>query len=119
MEFINLCPHAINVMGQDGNVATFPPSGTIARVVAKATPCAPIGGFNVSVTVYGDVTGLPDPETGKCFIVSGLVLAALKGARPDVVGPDTGPSQVRFTAEDESAGLGKAGQTRYVMGFVR
>ena len=119
MEFVNLCPHAISVMGADGEVKIFPPSGSIARVAAKATPIAPIAGFSVSVTVYGDVTGLPAPEAGKVFIVSGVVLEAVKAVapRPDVVAPDTGPTQVRFTADDEAAGLGKAGQTRYVMGF--
>ena len=118
MEFINLCPHVISVLGGDGNVTTFTPSGAVARVSATNTALPSVAGFRVTRNTYGPVMGLPDPCEGVTYIVSGMVLSALAGARPDVVAPDTGPSQVRFTADDEANGLGKAGQTRYVTGFV-
>ena len=118
MEFVNLCPHAISVMGGDGNVTTFQPSGTVARVSATPETLPEVAGFRLVRNSFGPVTGLPAPLRGVMFIVSGMVLSALSSTRPDVVAPDTGPSQVRFSAEDEANGLGKAGQTRYVTGFV-
>lgn len=108
MEFINLCPHAIRVMGDDGNVVTFPPSGAVARVSAKPTPLPSVAGFRLVRNEFGPVQGLPAPQEGVIYIVSGMVLSALAGTRPDVVAPDTGPTQVRNAA----------GQTDYVTGFV-
>lgn len=117
MNFVNLCPHAINIA--DGRIIhTFAPSGTVARVAATNVELPSLGGFRRTQQVFGEVQNLPEPQEGTAFIVSAMVLAALKGSRPDVVAPDTGPTQVRWTPEDEAAGLGKAGQTRYVTGWV-
>lgn len=108
MEFINLCPHPICVMGGDGNVTTFAPSGVVARVATKPTTLPSVAGFRLVRNEFGPVQGLPDPREGVVYIVSGMVLSALAGTRPDVVAPDTGPTQVRNAA----------GQTDYVTGFV-
>ena len=46
-----------------------------------------------SPTVFGEVTGLPRPEDGTVYVVSGMVGAALAGwGRRDVYMPGTGPS---------------------------
>lgn len=59
--------------------------------------------------VYGNVSGLPDPKPNTIYIVSALVLAALKGKRDDIVAPATGhPDCVR-----------KDGFIVSVPGFVR
>lgn len=108
MEFVNLCPHAIRVMGADGNISTFAPSGAVARVATKPTPLPVLAGFRLVRNEFGPVQGLPDPCEGVYFIVSGMVLSALAGTRQDVVAPDTGPTQVRLAN----------GQTDYVTGFV-
>ena len=118
MNFVNLCPHAISIADASGVVHTFQPSGTVARVAASNLELPSLDSFRRTQQVFGEVQNLPAPQEGVVFIVSGMVLAALKGSRPDVVAPDTGPTQVRWTAEDEAAGLGKAGQTRYVTGWV-
>jgi len=117
MNYINLCPHTINVCDSNGVVHAIPPSGEVARVSAT-TDIVENEPFKISKQIFGDVTGLPEVKFGYRYIVSGIVLAAVKGKRYDVVAPDTGPSQVRFTVEDEAAGLGKVGQTKYVTGFV-
>lgn len=93
-DFVNMTPHAINL--NDGRV--FPPCGTVARVSASySEPNVP--GFavgDVCQQVFGEVEGLPEPKPGTCYIVSALVLSALKGSRPDVVAPATGhPKCVR------------------------
>jgi hypothetical protein len=51
-------------------------------------PCA-----IASPTTFGEVTGLPAPQAGMFFIVSGMVGAALAGrGRADVFVPGTGPN---------------------------
>ena len=91
MEFINLTPHPITIEG----VGTLPPSGVIARCSTLRTPAPEVGGIRVTTQDLGDVTGIPSPEEGKGYIVSGMVLQALNRARGDVFAPDTGADAVR------------------------
>jgi hypothetical protein len=90
---VNLTPHPITLRSPQGEDVVVPPSGTIARV--SATPGAlKDEGLPVPVagpTIYGEVVGLPPPLEGCYYIVSNLVLAALRGSRPDVLAPGTGP----------------------------
>lgn len=91
---VNLTPHAIVLQTQDGERVTVPPSGTIARVATTPGELGTIPGVPVPVanpTTFGEVEGLPAPQDGVFFIVSGLVGAALRGSRPDVLCPGTGP----------------------------
>jgi hypothetical protein len=82
-EVINLCPHDVNIV--DG--PTYPKSGDVARVAER--PGQPLDGLPFPATTassYGEVTGLPAPEPGKLYIVSGMVAAACPG-RADVFAP--------------------------------
>jgi len=84
-ETINLTPHPITVGG-----TTFPPSGTIARVTAGFTPIVD----GICHQTFGEIIGLPDPQEGVRFVVSGLVFAATD--RKDVFAPASGhPDVVR------------------------
>lgn len=94
MKFINLTPHAITVLDTVGVEHTFQPSGEIARVSSTQVELPQLGGFAVAKTVWGDVTGLSAPQDDTVLIVSGLVLGHCAD-RPDVVGPDTGPTAIR------------------------
>ncbi len=82
MNYVNLTPHCINFI--DGR--SFAASGTIARVTVS------YGDITNDITEqkYGDIVDLPAPAPDTIFIVSAIVLAALKGSRPDVVAPATG-----------------------------
>ncbi len=64
----------------------------MARV--STTPGGEVGDLNgvplFAATSFGEVEGLPEPEAGTVFIVSGLVGGQVKG-RDDVVVPGTGP----------------------------
>lgn len=91
MKFVNLTPHEI-VVKYDGETLKIPPSGTIARVKTVMRELPRINGIPVRKTEYGEIEGLPEPEAGTVYIVSILVLQALKGTRGDVVAPDTTPS---------------------------
>jgi hypothetical protein len=102
---INLTPHEINLADEAGNViATFPPSGQVARVAASQVVARKLVGRPVSLTTFGEVTGVPAPVEGVFHLVSTAVAQAAK--RPDVVSPDTGPTAIR-----------KDGQVVAVRGF--
>lgn len=89
-ELVNLTPHDMNVFFADDSQAVVPASGQVARVHSFDHPCGTVtvDGSLVPLIAkeFGDVVGLPEPD-GRVFIVSGLVLSALKGSRPDVVAP--------------------------------
>ena len=98
MKFVNLTPHTLNVVGDDGNTILFvAPSGTVARVATQQTVVGNVAGIDIVRTVFGDVDGLPSPQNDVVYIVSTLVLQALKAngvVRDDVVAPDTSPNSV-------------------------
>jgi hypothetical protein len=91
MNFINCTPHALIIDG----VGTLKPSGILPRCATERRDSPHVGGVRVVMQVMGAVTGLPDPAEGVALIVSGMVLTALGGARPDVFAPDTGPDAIR------------------------
>jgi len=85
---VNLTPHVIRFT--DGT--ELAPSGTVARVAASYTEFDARG---VCRAVFGQVSGVPAPEAGTLFVVSGMVSAAMPD-RDDVVAPATGhPLAVR------------------------
>ena len=94
MNLVNLTPHALTLRA-DGTDHVLPPSGTVARVSSIPGALENVSGVPVpvaSATIFGDIEGLPAPVDGTLFIVSAMVLSALRGSRPDVVGPGTGPA---------------------------
>lgn len=108
--FINCTPHAITVKLPDwigGNPYTYEASGVVARVATLREEIPLAGPFRRIRQTTGEVTGLPAPAPDTFIIVSGMVLAALGGSRPDVVAPDTGSDAVR-----------ENGQIVAVRGFV-
>lgn len=113
MQIVNLTPHTFVVerpvlevcpnTGEYTQVAkevqnTFPSNG-VARVETLRHVDAPILCEGELVRFvkqsFGAVVGLPEPQEGTIFVVSAVVLSALKGSRPDVYGPDTGPDAIR------------------------
>lgn len=99
--FINLTPHTINL----NNGTSFPASGTVARVSSSFSQFDENGICTVN---YGEITGLPEPQEGVYYIVSAMILDAVKN-RKDVVAPSTGhPDVVRSD-----------GFIKSVPGFVR
>lgn len=86
VKFVNLTPHALNIVNEEVNL-TVEPSGTIARVAVTTEEVEGRRGFYQQV--FGQVEGLPEPEADTVYIVSGMVLSALGSTRPDVVAPAT------------------------------
>ena len=96
VKFVNLTPHEVVVYSQDGKeiVLRIPPSGTIARVTTISRVVGYIDGIPVRKTEYDKIEGLPEPQEDTIFIVSTVLLVALKERgikRTDVVSPDTNP----------------------------
>jgi hypothetical protein len=105
MAFINLTPHTLNVFSLDGQrpLLTIKPSGETVRVQSVSTPAADVEmpesavammGEEVSAfvvptvtTALGQVEGLPASNGKDVFLVSGMVLSALRGTRDDVLAP--------------------------------
>ena len=82
--FVNLTPHQL-VIHTGGKKLTLPPSGDVARVGVSYTDHSVVDDVPVYKAVYGDVTGLPAPQKGVNYIVSGMVLSQVD--RPDVFAP--------------------------------
>lgn len=91
VEFVNLTPHPITLVRENGETTTIPPSGVVARVAVKREKIGELNGFPVHRSIFGEVEGLPEPQDGVVYIVSFPVLQALQGKRSDVVAPDTTP----------------------------
>ena len=89
VKFVNLTPHTINM--NDGRA--FASMG-VARVSASFTEFDENG---VCRQEFCEVVGLPEPKDGVLYIVSALVLSAVKAqGRTDCVAPATGhPACVR------------------------
>ena len=86
MNFVNLTPHALNIIQEDGSVYTLPASGQVARVDAKRTVAYVMDGIEIFETVFGEVTGLPEPDYNNIYIVSAMVAQRCKH-RADLYSP--------------------------------
>lgn len=77
----------------------LPPSGEVAKVMMKETDVLySVAKFPVIRREPGEVN-LPSPELGTVYLVSSMVLDALKASgirRTDVLAPDTGATAIRF-----------------------
>lgn len=96
MRLVNLTPHPIRVIPGPGDevALTLPPSGTCARVATRTYPAGSLvvdGGATVPVVTAGvhepEVTDLPAPVRGTCYVVSRLVFDAAPD-RTDLLVPD-------------------------------
>jgi hypothetical protein len=98
---VNLTPHEVTLVGQDGSVILrIPPSGLVARVAeetesageAVVFPAGPLALTGVRVPLikrsWGAIQGLPEPQIRTLYLVSSLVAAAAwEQGRRDVVAP--------------------------------
>jgi hypothetical protein len=91
MTLINATPHSITLVSREGveqdNRRQFlaetveilreiPPSGILARVSMVNLPAGEIDGIAIESVTYGEIEGLPEPQEGLYYIVSGWVAAA-------------------------------------------
>ena len=82
----NYTPHAVDLYEGDKVVKTYPSMGS-ARVSTNEVPTGLfVDGVQLTRTVFGEVTGLPEPQEGVLYIVSAFVATAMKGRRDDLIG---------------------------------
>lgn len=96
MELHNLTPHPVTLGG-----VTYPSEG-VARVSEQVQAVGDLDGLPVLAVAYGEPVGLPPEKPGTIYIVSGLVLDALRGRRNDLVAPYTGGGE--FAPERDAQG---------------
>ena len=74
---INLTPHAINYIHDDGKVTNIPSNG-IARASQTMKESGEAEGFRIVTTQFGAPVDLPDYEPGKQYIVSAITVSAAR-----------------------------------------
>lgn len=102
MKFVNLTPHEIVVEVANGMRVSIPSTGN-CRVSVKQTLIDQLFLLNhekfpipVFQNTYGEVEGLPFLEKDTTYIVSLMVINALRSnGRLPFVAPDTGTSAIR------------------------
>jgi hypothetical protein len=95
MQLVNLTPDEVSFVYDEGEIwiMTLPPSGVVASVDISKEMIGEAAGRPVYRVTFGEVTGLPEPKEGLCYLVSREVAEAVK--RPDVVTVDIGPTALR------------------------
>jgi hypothetical protein len=86
MKFVNLTPHDLNLINEAGEPVLVKASGMLARCAVTTKKVGTVNGIKVNESHFGEIQGLPEPEEGKIFIVSAMILTALHGTREDVLG---------------------------------
>ena len=90
MKAVNLTPHPLHILGEDGKLLLeVKPSGTVARIAPRRTrqEALEIGGTQVPVFSVSalDIEGLPEPREDAIYVVSSYVEG--QTTRPDVFAP--------------------------------
>jgi hypothetical protein len=87
IELINLTSHAVDV-GRE----SVEPSGSTARIYYEQNFDHHVNGLPTYRNINGWVKGLPKPQKGIGYIVSGIVFQSI--LRPDLYTPNTQPWSV-------------------------
>jgi len=83
-KIVNLTSHDIyDVVGKNW----YPATNQVAKVTYTEKTLAIFNGTPIIEYVYSEPVGLPEPEEGTLYIVSSVVLNAMKGKRDDLISP--------------------------------
>ena len=85
MNIVNLTPHNVTYINENGEKEVFPASGEIARV-EQFLFAVPHSKYNLKTTVPDCVVGLPRRDVNTIYIVSSMVREAEK-ERDDLWSP--------------------------------
>lgn len=90
INIINLTPHAITFLAGEESI-TIPPTAPAARVSTISPQYGTLAAdglvLPLVVTEFGEVVGLPESQKDTIYLVSRLVLDAVKFSRGDVYTP--------------------------------
>ena len=94
--FVNLTPHIVTIQSVCNETSIEISSSGVCRVNTTSQNTGFVDGVPViSMPIWGDVVGLPDPIPETNYIVSLIVLDALRASgsnRRDCFAPATGPN---------------------------
>ena len=76
MTVINLTPHKINIVDEEGNVIKVFESKGVARATQKDVEIGTLEGIPIIETTFGEPVDLPEYSLGTCYIVSALTAKA-------------------------------------------
>ena len=74
---VNLTPHSITYIHEDGNQTILPSAG-IARASQTMTEAGMSGDFRVVNMQFGEPVGLPDYAPGTQYVVSAITVSAAR-----------------------------------------
>ena len=89
---VNLTPHNVNIVLDDGTIVTIERSGMVARCAQTTVQAGQIQysdsiSIPVSISKYGEVVDLPEPDGKHYYIVSRLIMNACQD-RSDLLCPN-------------------------------
>ena len=87
LTLVNLTQHTITLV-VEGETIVVQPTGIEVRVSQEVVPTEVTGLYR---TTLGTVENMPEPVEGTLYIVSSMVLSALRDVRSDVYAPLTAP----------------------------
>ena len=73
---INLTPHKINIVDEEGNVVKIFESSSEARAAQKDVEIGTLEGIPIVETEFGEPIGLPEYSQGTYYIVSAITAKA-------------------------------------------
>ena len=79
-KIINLTPHKITIMAENGVIVAQFPSEGIARASQQAECVGELEGIELVTMKFGEPEGLPDPVEGTYYVVSITTANAAKSA---------------------------------------
>lgn len=81
-QILNFTPHPVRIIAADGTVVAEFPSVGVARAAQTDEFHGYVAGIAVVRTSFGEISGLPDSQPGKSYIVSAIAFqAALASGR--------------------------------------
>lgn len=83
---VNLTPHALTIVKNDGSTIVLQPESTPARVRVTRDILDTVDGVDLYSVKYGEVENLPESRLGVYYIVSLLVKSAMPN-RHDLLSP--------------------------------
>ena len=76
MTIINLTPHPINIIDEEGNIIKVFESAGVARAAQEDVEIGTLEGIPIIESTFGKPFGLPEPSWGVYYIVSALTAKA-------------------------------------------
>jgi hypothetical protein len=76
MEIINLTPHKINIVDNDGKLIKVFESEGVARAAQKNVEIGTLEGIPIIETYFGEPVDLPEYDQGTYYIVSAITAKA-------------------------------------------